>query len=65
VLFEAKVLAYASCTIGFDILRNRITRNIDVMIRDSRCRSGAPTGPASSSSPRVIKDPRKAASTNG
>jgi hypothetical protein len=32
VLFEAKVLADASCAIGFDILRNQITRNIDVML---------------------------------
>lgn len=32
VLFEAKVLADASCSIGFDVLRNQIARNIDVML---------------------------------
>lgn len=32
VLFEAKVLADASGSVGFDILRNQIARNIDVML---------------------------------
>lgn len=32
VLFEAKVLADAACSVGFDILRNQIARNIDVML---------------------------------
>ena len=33
VLFEAKVLADASCSIGFDVLRNQLARNIDVMLQ--------------------------------
>lgn len=33
VLFEAKVLADASCGIGFDVLRNQLARNIDVMLQ--------------------------------
>ena len=32
VLFEAKVLADAACSVGFDVLRNQIARNIDVML---------------------------------
>ena len=32
MLFEAKVLADASGGIGFDVLRNQIARNIDVML---------------------------------
>ena len=33
MLFEAKVLADASCGIGFDVLRNQLARNIDVMLQ--------------------------------
>jgi hypothetical protein len=33
VLFEAKVLADASSSIGFDVLRNQLARNIDVMLQ--------------------------------
>jgi hypothetical protein len=33
VLFEAKVLSDASCGIGFDVLRNQLARNIDVMLQ--------------------------------
>ena len=33
VLFEAKVLADASSSIGFDVLRNQFARNIDVMLQ--------------------------------
>jgi hypothetical protein len=33
VLFEAKVLADASCGVGFDVLRNQLARNIDVMLQ--------------------------------
>jgi hypothetical protein len=33
VLFEAKVLSDASCSIGFDVLRNQLARNIDVMLQ--------------------------------
>jgi hypothetical protein len=33
VLFEAKVLADASPSIGFDVLRNQLARNIDVMLQ--------------------------------
>jgi hypothetical protein len=32
VLFEAKVLADPACSVGFDVLRNQIARNIDVML---------------------------------
>jgi hypothetical protein len=32
VLFEAKALADASSSIGFDVLRNQVARNIDVML---------------------------------
>ncbi len=35
VLFEAKVLADASCSIGLDVLRNQIARNIDVMLESN------------------------------
>jgi hypothetical protein len=33
VVFEAKVLADASGSIGFDVLRNQLARNIDVMLQ--------------------------------
>lgn len=33
VLFEAKVLADASASIGYDVLRNQLARNIDVMLQ--------------------------------
>ncbi len=32
VLFEAKVLADAACSVGFNVLRNQIARTIDVML---------------------------------
>lgn len=35
VLFEAKVLADASSSIGFDVLRNQLVRNIDVMLQSN------------------------------
>ena len=41
VLFEAKVLSDIACQVTFDVFRNQIARNIDVML-DRRQREGLP-----------------------
>ncbi len=35
VIFEAKVLSDISCQIAFDVMRNQIVRNIDVMLESN------------------------------
>ena len=49
VLFEAKVLADASSSVGFDVLRNQLARNIDVMLA---AQPEPPAAPLPSTAPR-------------